>query len=96
MAPVGQACRQRVQLPHPSGTGVSAGGSGAVVTTAPSTNHDPARGSRTLAFLPNHPNPASQAASRSTRELSSAKATALQPSARSRRAMAHSPSRSGA
>jgi hypothetical protein len=52
IAPVGQASRQRRQVPHPSATGCSLIGSGAVVTTQPSTNQLPAPGSRRLAFLP--------------------------------------------
>jgi len=41
-----------------AGTGPSAGGSGAVVTTQPSTNQLPAPGNKMLAFFPNHPRPA--------------------------------------
>ena len=56
------------------------GGSGASVTTEPSTNQDPAPGRSMLAFLPYHPKPARTAAARSTRALSSATTRARQPS----------------
>ena len=70
-------------------------GSAAVVITQPSTNQLPAPGSSRLAFLPNQPSPARWATSRSTIALSSANATARSSAARSRRAIARSPSRSG-
>ena len=81
--------------PQPSATGAAATGNGAVVMTEPSTKKLPEPGNKMLAFLPNQPRPASHAASRSTTELSSANATALKPSARSRSTMALSAMRSG-
>ena len=96
MAPVGQASRQRRQLPQPSGAGSALVGNGAVVTTHPSTNQLPAPGTSRFAFLPYHPMPAWYATSRSTMLLSSAKGTALNPSARRRCATAHSAARNGA
>ena len=58
--------------------------SAALVTTEPSTNHDPRPGNRMFALLPYHPRPARYAASRSTSELSSA-ITRLPPGRRQMR-----------
>src|SRR5437763_11647517 len=56
-APVGQAGKQRVHVPHPSATGIATG-SVASVTTDPSTNHEPCSGSSTFVFFPYQPSPA--------------------------------------
>jgi hypothetical protein len=82
--------------PQPSSTGAVATGSGASVTTEPSTTHEPYPGTRRLAFFPNHPMPARCAMARSTMPLSSATTTAFHRSACRRSAMRRSPARSGA
>ena len=63
-APVGQASRQRVQLPHCSSPCVS-GSSGRVQMISPRNSHDPISGLIRHVFLPIHPRPAYCAYTRS-------------------------------
>src|SRR5216683_2514034 len=68
-APVGQASRQRVQLPHRSAAACNEtpAATGSEVTITPRSSHDPNSWFNTQVFLPIQPTPAFTAADRSTR-----------------------------
>src|SRR5438067_2993696 len=95
-APVGHAGKQRRHEPQPSATRVADTSRGASVTTDPKTNHEPLPGRSRLVFLPYQPRPARNAASRSTRALSSASTRLRHPLATSSAATAPSAARRGA
>ena len=64
-APVGQASRQRVQLPQWSVVKGGSGGSGRSVKIVPMKKNEPAPGRISMVFLPIQPRPARWASSRS-------------------------------